>query len=157
MGSVIFVAAIVLLDQLSKYWAKTVLQPLWEMPLIPGIVKLTYAENTGAAFSLLRGGRWIFIAVTGIVLIVAIGWLRKGEIRSRWGRISLLMVIGGAIGNAIDRVLHGYVVDMVNLEFIHFAIFNVADAFITVGGALLLIYLILEFVRTRKDEKNGDQ
>ncbi|MCX7614773.1 MAG: signal peptidase II [Clostridiales bacterium] len=153
LGSIIVVVA-VLLDQLVKSWAVGTLQSLGSIPFIDNIIHLTYAENTGAAFSLMRGGRWVFVCITVAILSLMIVVLKKGLIKHPLGRISIFMIMGGAIGNLIDRVVHGYVVDMIEFRPVHFAIFNIADCFVTVGGILFAIYIIFlhDSVSGKKEE-----
>jgi len=148
------IAGSVLLDQWVKSWAVGTLQSVGTIPLIDGVFHLTYAENTGAAFSLLRGGRWLFVCVTVAILIAIVILLCRGFVRHFLGKISLYMVIGGAIGNLIDRVLHGYVVDMLDFRLIQFAIFNVADCFVTVGGVLFAMYIL--FLHDKKESSKEE-
>ncbi|MEA5040185.1 MAG: signal peptidase II [Clostridiaceae bacterium] len=133
---------IIAADQMVKQWAQNNLQQLGTLPLISGVFHLTYARNTGAAFSLLQGARWAFVLI-GVLMVGLLIWaLRAGWVRGLFGRLSVLFLVGGAVGNLIDRVRFGYVVDLFDFRLIHFAIFNVADSFITVGGIMLGIYLI---------------
>ena len=146
------VIAMVLVDQVVKYWAITVLAPVGSLPLIPGIVQLTYVENRGAAFSILENQIWLFVLLAVITLCVIVYALKKKYIQNTWGKFSLLLVCAGAIGNVIDRVLHHFVVDMIQVTFIHFPVFNIADIYVTVGVVLFSIYYI--FQHKEVDEKN---
>lgn len=110
--------------------------------LIPGILRLTYAKNEGAAFSILSGQREFFIALTAVVLVVAFYMLLRGYIRGMFGAVAISICISGAIGNFIDRLFYGYVIDMFEPIFIDFAVFNVADVLLNVGGAALVIYIL---------------
>ena len=138
----ILVAAIVAGDQLVKWWAVGALGPGGSWDVLPGIFSLTYAENQGAAFSILEGKRLFFVGMTLVMILLMLLLLKKGYILGLWGKIAAAFVIGGALGNGIDRVLRGYVVDMFEVSFIRFAIFNVADIFITVGSVMLMIYFL---------------
>ena len=138
----ILVVAIVVADQLVKWWAVKALGPGGFWDVLPGIFSLTYAENQGAAFSILEGKRLFFVGMTVVMILLMLLLLKKGYIVGLWGKIAAAFVIGGALGNGIDRVLRGYVVDMFEVSFIRFAIFNVADIFITVGGVMLVIYFL---------------
>lgn len=138
----ILVAAIVAGDQLVKWWAVKALGPGGSWDVLPGIFSLTYAENQGAAFSILEGKRLFFVGMTLVMILLMLLLLKKGYILGLWGKIAAAFIIGGALGNGIDRVLRGYVVDMFEVRFIRFAIFNVADIFITVGGVMLVIYFL---------------
>lgn len=109
--------------------------------LIPGVLAFTYAENTGMAFSLLSGRPWL-LALLSVGLIL-LGWriLRRYRL-GPWSRAAAMMMLGGAVGNLIDRLFTGYVVDMFEILFVRFAIFNVADAFLTVGCILMAASLL---------------
>ncbi|MGI6578588.1 MAG: signal peptidase II [Eubacteriales bacterium] len=140
-------------DQLVKNWAVLNLRGRGTVEFVPGILNFYYAENTGAAFSILRNQRWLFISVSIIAVIVIIYIILFKKIRSVWGLLPLSMVLGGAVGNLIDRIANGYVVDMFEFAFVRFAIFNVADIFVTVGGILFCIYyLYAETVKLKKSE-----
>ncbi len=143
--AVVAVIALIL-DQGLKYWT-TVNLELEEgvKELLPGVVHLTNIHNYGAAFGMLDGvsfARWLFVILTVIFVIVVIVLVSTKTIKGGFGRWMAVLVIAGALGNCIDRVLHGYVVDMFELEFITFPVFNVADIFITVCGILFCVYVI---------------
>ena len=139
--SVLIIVGIVIVDRLSKYWAMTVLAPVGEVAGIKGIFHFYYVENTGAAFSLLREHTWILIVIT--VLVVAAGiYLLFFKRLSLPYQICAAAIVGGGIGNLIDRLAYGYVVDMFMVDFMEFAIFNVADIFITLGGIALIVVML---------------
>ena len=148
----VIVAVAVVLDRLSKIWMTDFLAghggyfTLW-----PKVFNLFYVENTGAAFGMLKEARWFFVVLTSIVIIFAIIYSIRTRKTTSWlFRVSLAMIIGGAIGNLIDRVLTGVVIDFFYFELINFAVFNVADAFVSVGAVLLGVYIIFFY---DKDEK----
>ena len=138
------VAAIIGLDQLIKWWAVEVLQPAGSMPLIPHVVELHFTYNQGMAFSMLSGRQLLLVVVTGIMLIGVAYWLFFRCRNNLLMQISLILVLGGGIGNFIDRVLNGQVVDYINLLFMKFAIFNFADICLCVGAGLWALSIILE-------------
>lgn len=136
-------------DQLTKHWARGLTQP---MTLIPGVIGLRYAENTGMAFSLLSGQPWL-LGVLSAVLIIA-GWLVLRRYRlGGLSRVAAMLMLGGAVGNMIDRFFTGYVVDMIEVLAFRFAIFNVADACLTVGCCLMAVSLL--FKPDEWSEKHG--
>lgn len=143
---IIAALVMIVLDQVVKYWALTSLQAQHTIPLIENVFHLTYVENRGAAFSLLAqlDSRWIFVALAVIITIVIFIVLRIDYIQTALGRWSLVLVAAGALGNAIDRVIHGFVVDLFDFRLIHFPVFNVADIFICVGGVLFVIYFMFQ-------------
>ena len=131
-------AAVVIADQLVKALSLRLTE---RVTLIPGVLALTCTENTGMAFSLFSGRAWGLGVVSAVCILV--GWLvLRRYTLGRWSRIGAMLMLGGALGNMIDRFLRGYVVDMFQTLFVEFAIFNVADAALTVGTVLMAISLI---------------
>ena len=135
----LFAAAIVAVDQLTKYLAAANLAGR-TVTLIPGWLQLHYITNDGMALSLLRGARWLFVVMTVVylaivILVVAKKWLKKKP--ELW---CVAAITGGAIGNLIDRISSGLVVDMICIPW--FSTFNVADLFITFGALVLVVYIL---------------
>ena len=126
-------AAIVALDMLTKLWAVTSLKPIFEIQLWKNVFHLTYVENKGAAFGILQNSRIFFIVATVLVLCVIFYIFRRFKNRSRLLNIGLTFVSAGAIGNLIDRIFRGFVVDFFDFCLISFPVFNVADIFVCVG------------------------
>lgn len=135
---------IIIADQLLKYWV-TLNIPLNEgiINLVPGVISLVNIHNKGAAFGMLQNGRVLFIVIAVVFIAIVVYALASNIIRAPLGRWSAVGVLAGAIGNCIDRIMNGYVVDMFKLEFINHAIFNIADVFISVCGVIFCIYIIL--------------
>ncbi|VED92080.1 lipoprotein signal peptidase [Streptococcus equinus] len=143
-------AAVVLivLDQLSKLWIVNHIPLNTIHKFLPGIFSLTYLRNYGAAFSILQNQQWFFTVITFAVVGAACYYFIKNLQGNFWLLFGLLLIISGGLGNFIDRVRLGYVVDMVHLDFMNFAIFNVADSYLTVG-------VIILFITLWKEEENG--
>ncbi|MCL2377839.1 MAG: signal peptidase II [Defluviitaleaceae bacterium] len=144
-------AILVTLDQLVKLWAIANLQGQPERPLIQGFLHLTYLENTGAAFGLLAGfsGAQLVLSVFKLIfmgLAIAYFALLPPETRFNFVRIPIVMIFAGGVGNLIDRVRFGFVVDMLAFRFIDFPIFNIADIYVTVG-AFLFVFIVLFIVK----------
>ena len=137
--TVFSILVMVVLDQLSKWMAVVYLQPVGSVPFIPGVLRLTYAHNTGAAFSMLSGRQEFLIGVTVAAMLVMLVLLLRRKASNAFEHWGLALIVGGGIGNLIDRVLNGYVVDYFDVEFMKFAIFNVADCFVVVGCICLFI------------------
>lgn len=133
---------LVLLDQIVKFAVKTHIPLGTQVDFIPHVLGLTHIHNTGAAFSILSGARWFFVVLTVAVVAAALWILYTKKITHPMGCWTMVLVIAGAIGNLIDRVVYGYVVDMFEVLFMHFGIFNVADIFVVVGGILFCVYYI---------------
>ena len=144
------VAIGILLDQLTKWLAVRFLEPIDTCPLLEGVLHLTYAENRGAAFGMLANNRWIFLIVSSVAILAMIGYLFSGLSEGKLAGISLAMLISGGIGNMIDRVALGYVVDFFDFTLINFAVFNVADIFVTVGACCLILSLLIPIVSAAK-------
>ena len=138
--NLILTIILVIIDQATKYLTVQNIELGQVIEFIPNIVSLTYIRNTGAAFSILEGQMWFFYIVTIIVIGVLIYYMYTEAKKDRMLGILLSFILAGAIGNFIDRLMLQYVVDMIKLEFIDFAIFNVADSYLTVGVILLFIY-----------------
>lgn len=153
----VIITLLVIFDQFSKYLTVEHLKPIGSIEVLPKILNLTYAENTGAAFSILENQIWFFVAVTVFALGLMFFLYKKQYIKHKIGVIALVLVAGGAIGNLIDRVMYGYVVDMFEFAFVKFAIFNVADICITFGGIFLCYYIIFLFDKDNpKEEKDAE-
>ncbi len=134
-------AGIIALDQLTKFFAVTYLKPIGTLPLIRDVFHLTYLTNEGAAFGMLQNHRWVFMSIScaAILIIAIILWrIRNGN---KLLCTSLSFIVGGGIGNMIDRFALGYVIDFLHFKAIDFPIFNVADSFVCIGGVLFAIYL----------------
>ncbi len=151
--SLVICAAVILLDQLSKYLVVQNIAEGGTVRCIDGLFHLTYIRNEGAAFGMLADHRWVFMVVSAAAIIAIIVYIWRAKPRSIWLKTALGMIIGGGIGNMIDRTLNGYVVDFIEVDFMKFAVFNVADSFVTVACGILIVYLIIETVREGKAEK----
>lgn len=150
----------VLLDQLSKILVVSNLDYIKEnepITLIKRLINLTYTENRGAAFGMLDDHRWIFMSVS-IVAIIGMMVYLFGFSKEGWTfQIGLSLIVSGGIGNMIDRIALGYVVDMLEFDFMEFAIFNVADSFVCIGAGLVILMLIIELIKeSKKNDKNQE-
>lgn len=157
------IAAIILIgDQWLKYWVTVnITLSTGEAALIPGVVKLVNIHNSGAAFGLLGDAayaRWLFLGVAALFIIVIIVVLAKHMFKSRFANWCAVLALAGAVGNCIDRALYGYVVDMFKVEFMDFAVFNVADIFLVLACFAFIIYLIVDiFKGGRSDDDDDDE
>lgn len=147
----------VALDQLTKWIAVLYLRPVESVPLWEGVLHLTYVENRGAAWGMLADHRWVFM-VFSTIAIVGLGIYLFGFSKEpTWVKVSLALVVGGGIGNMIDRVFLGYVVDFIYFAVINFPVFNVADSCVTVGAGILMFYFIKDFINEmRASKETGD-
>lgn len=149
----IMIALIVMFDQITKYFATSKLSGGLVKGFIPGVVQFRYAENTGMAFSMLTGARWIFVVLTLVVCIAALYYMFSNRCKSLWLYWSLGVTVAGGIGNLIDRAFYGYVIDFIEPIFVDFAIFNIADCAVTCGAAVLIGYLVIDVIKDAKKEK----
>ena len=133
----------IVLDQVVKMAIVKHIKLSEQKPVLKGILSLTHLRNNGAAWSILEGQQWFFVLTTVIVLAVA-AWFWLKNLSKNWYAIGLTLIISGALGNFIDRVRQGYVVDMFQLDFINFPIFNVADILLSIGFVVLFIGILLE-------------
>lgn len=150
----LFSCLIVVLDQFIKRWIVRVLPLRDSMELIPGVIELTHVQNTGAAFGLLAGQRWLLAGIAFVACIIIIFILLRYT-DGFWGALGFGAVLGGAVGNLIDRVFLGHVIDMFRPMFINFAVFNVADIFITLGFLTFCIHFISSSVRESREDKRA--
>lgn len=134
------IAGAVIIDRITKYLTVAYLAPIGDYPLIEGWLHLSYVENTGAAFGMLKDHRMLFLIGSAIGILALLAFLIWKEKQiSVLGKVALCLVIGGGIGNQIDRLIQGYVVDMIYVKIIDFAVFNAADTFVCVGAGLMVI------------------
>ncbi len=154
------ILAVIGLDQLTK-WLTVIYLEEWEsFPLWKDVLHFTFVKNEGAAFGMLSQHRWVFmvfstVAILGISVYL-FGFCKEGM----WAKVAYAMIVGGGIGNMIDRIALGYVVDFIDVTLVNFAVFNVADSFVTVGAGILIVYYLREIIRdelARKREKKKQQ
>ena len=129
------------LDQLSKIWAINDLKAIGSIPIIQNVFHLTYVENRGAAFGMFQNNQIVFVLIALVASIFGLYYLHKKKI-PMVGRVGIILIIAGAIGNLIDRVRLGFVVDYFDFRFIWEYVFNVADIYVVVGTILLCIYIL---------------
>ena len=169
-GYLAFSVLLVIFDQWSKHLAVAHLKGQADIPLIKDVFELSYLENTGMAWGLFAGGRWIFLAGTVLILALIFYALVRAPLTGRYRPLRgvLTVLAAGAAGNLIDRLLHGYVVDFFSFCLIDFPIFNVADCYVVVSGILFVLLFrfyykdedLAVFVPSflnRKERKNGEK
>ena len=141
---ILTVGGIVALDQWTKWLVVTQIPLHGHVEAIPGLFHLTYVQNTVAAFSPFEGMQWLFALVFALfTLVILWDYLKKKMPFSNFERWMIVAIYGGGLGNMIDRLRLGYVVDMIRVEFMDFPVFNVADCFITCGAIALIASLVL--------------
>jgi len=150
----LFTAAIVAADQITKYLTVANIPLYADVPFLPGVLQLTYVQNTGAAFSSFEGQQWLFALIFAVFTgAIVYEYVKKAMPFTNLERWLIAAVYAGGLGNMIDRIRLGYVVDMIETTFMEFPVFNVADCFITCGCILLMVHLIFFNKEFWKDEK----
>ena len=149
--------AAVIADQALKFWTVANIplnaSPAEEIPLLPGVIHLTYIRNTGAAFGMMQGARWGFLLLLAAFCVLVVWAIRTNKLTDAFQRWLGVLAVGGAIGNGIDRAAYGYVVDMFEVEFMNFAVFNFADVVLCVSCFLFVVAVLLEEYRLKKAAK----
>lgn len=144
---------LIVIDQLVKAWVRGNIPLGGAIPFLPGVMELTYVQNTGMAFSMLSRHTWL-LALLSLAVSLAVGWaLGRDKLPHPVGRLSLALVLAGGVGNLIDRAVLGFVTDMFATTFMDFAVFNVADICVCVGGALLVLYVL----RFAEEPRGGEE
>ena len=141
---ILAVVALILLDQGTKLWALASLKPIQRITLVKGFMDLEFVENTGVAMGMLDGQRWL-ILITTVAITVGLIWFYRTMPKKKEYfpvRVSLVLVLSGAIGNIIDRMFRGYVVDFFEFTFFEWPVFNVADIYVVVGVVLLALMIL---------------
>ena len=145
-------AALVAVDQVVKYLVRAGIPLHTAVDFLPGL-DLTYVQNTGAAFSLFSQHTWLLTLLSGVVSVVLVICLGKRVLPHWSGMLALALLLGGAVGNFIDRLLFGFVTDMFQTTFMNFAVFNVADICVVLGGISLCVYVIFFYEKWEKKGK----
>lgn len=148
---------LIVIDQGVKFLVRANIPLGGHVSFLPHVLELTYVQNTGAAFSILAEHTWVLTLFSVIIVLIMVWALRRRVVTHPLGLIPCVMVIAGGLGNLIDRVFFGYVTDMFSTLFMNFAVFNVADICITVGGVWLAVYVLFFFDKLEvKKEANHD-
>ncbi len=153
---ILIIAFVIAADQLTKGWAVSALAEIKTMPIIEDVFHFTYVENRGAAFGMLADHRWIFMVMSVVGIGALFLWMLFDKSLTRSMKVILSMIVGGGIGNMIDRVMLGYVVDFIDCRFVDFYVFNVADSFVTVGCFLFIILVTMTELKNLKNKKAAE-
>lgn len=148
------ILGVVCLDQLTKGLAIIYLPQVGDsVPIWQDVLHFTRVNNPGAAWGMLSDARWVFMISSTVAIVGVLFYLLKYRPTSKWLTVSLSMIVGGGIGNMIDRVYFQYVVDFIDFTLIDFPVFNVADSFVTVGAGMLIAYLVVDMINDYKKSK----
>ena len=143
----------IILDQLTKWLSVKFLSVVETVPIIKNVIHLTYVENKGAAFGMLADHRWVFMTISSVAIIAIALYLYSGRNTNKLYTSALMLIVSGGIGNMIDRIALGYVVDFIDFALIDFAVFNIADSLVCIGAGLLILSLVLDIINEAKLEK----
>ena len=154
MYFMLFTLLLIIIDQITKYFTVTTLKPIGSKEIIGGILSLTYVENRGAAFGILQNARWVFIIITIAAIGAIVAYILKMKPKNKTLMFSLSLILSGAIGNMIDRTFRSFVVDMIEVTFIDYPVFNFADCCVVIGAILLGIYILFIYKEPEKEDKN---
>jgi len=146
----IFTVLLVIADQITKYFTLNNLKPIGSVEILEGILSFTYVENRGAAFGIMQNARWIFITFTLITIVAIIVYIIRTKTKDKTLLTALSLILAGGIGNMIDRILRGFVVDMIEVTFIDYPVFNFADCCVVIGAILLGVYILFIYKEPKK-------
>ena len=154
--SLIAIAVLTAIDQIIKFFVERDLRPIREMSFIDGFIGWHYVRNTGAAFGSFSNSTVLLSVFTAVLLLGGIAALLMGKIKDKFYSVCAVIVIAGGLGNLIDRIFRGFVVDYIEVQFMDFAVFNFADILVTCGAFMIMGYTVYDLIRERKLKKAGD-
>ena len=149
----IIAVILIAVDRITKNWAAQALAS-GDIAVIDKVLYFRYTENTGVAFSRFSDNRWVLVGITSVMLIVALAFFLSGKIKDKLELFALSLIIAGGVGNLIDRLSLGYVIDFIDVRIINFAIFNVADMCITIGAILVCIAAFAAEKREKREQES---
>lgn len=151
------IAVLTAVDQIIKYFVLLNLKPVGSVGVINGFLEWNYVENTGAAFGSFSGNTTLLSVITAVIILAGIAAIIFKKIKSKYLLVTATIVIAGGLGNLIDRIFRGYVVDFIKVLFIDFPVFNFADILVTCGSFMLIIYLIIDIYNDSRKKSKGDK
>ena len=155
--SLLSIAALTASDQIIKYFVLLYLNPVGSVGAINGFLEWNYVENTGAAFGSFSGNTALLSIITAVIIIAGIAAIILKKINNKFLLVTATVIIAGGLGNLIDRIFRGYVVDFIKVLFIDFPVFNFADILVTCGSFMLIIYLIIDIYKDSRKKRKGDK
>ena len=155
--SLLSIAALTAADQIIKYFVLLDLKPVGSVGAINGFLEWNYVENTGAAFGSFSGNTALLSIITAVIIIAGIAAIILKKINNKFLLVTATVIIAGGLGNLIDRIFRGYVVDFIKVLFIDFPVFNFADILVTCGSFMLIIYLIIDIYNDSRKKQKGDK
>ena len=147
------ILGIIALDLITKFLSYTRLSRVDTIQIIDGVIHFTYVENRGAAFGMLANHRWVFISISIVVISAFLHYLFLGHAENMLMGIAMSMISAGGLGNMVDRLSLGFVVDFIDFRLINFAVFNIADSCVCVGAGIVFLGVLLDTVKEIKENK----
>ena len=160
MAALISLSAIAVLtaaDQIIKHFVLLYLKPVGSVSVINGFLEWNYVENTGAAFGSFSGNTTLLSVITAVIILAGIAAILLKKIKNKYLLITATIIIAGGLGNLIDRIFRGYVIDFIKVLFIDFPVFNFADILVTCGSFMLITYLIIDIYNDSRKKQKGDK
>ncbi|MBQ7874828.1 MAG: signal peptidase II [Oscillospiraceae bacterium] len=154
--STIIAVILIAVDQIVKNWAAEVLTK-GDITIIENVLYFKYAENTGVAFSMFSDNRWILVGITALMLTVVLAFFLSGKVTDKLEQLALALMLAGGVGNLIDRISLGYVIDFIDVRIINFAIFNIADMCICIGAGLVVLAVYLSDKREKEEKESKNK
>lgn len=152
--AVITAVAALVLDQFTKYYISNNFPTAETTPLIPHVLGITYLDNTGAAWGMLKDQTWLLLSVTIVIMLVCIALLLKFGVKNKLMFWAITLILSGGVGNMIDRIFRGgRVIDFFDLLFMEYPVFNVADCAIVIGAGMLLLYFLIDMIKESKQKR----
>ena len=151
------IAVLTAVDQIIKYFVLLNLKPVGSVGVVNGFLEWNYVENTGAAFGSFSGNTTLLSVITAVIILAGIAAIIFKKIKNKYLLVTATIVIAGGLGNLIDRIFRGYVVDFIKVLFIDFPVFNFADILVTCGSFMLIIYLIIDIYNDSRKKSKGDK
>ncbi len=154
--SLLVAVIMIVIDQCTKLWAVAKLKPIGSTPVIDGFLNLTFVENHGVAFGMLHGKKWLILCMVAVIVAILVYYFVKLPKTKEYHYVrgAMTLILAGAVGNVMDRMMRGYVVDFLEFAFVDFPVFNMADIYIVVGVILLAILML--FVIQEEPKKKED-
>lgn len=160
MAALISLSAIAVLtaaDQIIKYFVLLYLKPVGSVSVINDFLEWNYVENTGAAFGSFSGSTTLLSVITAVIILASIAAILLKKIKNKYLLVTATIIIAGGLGNLIDRIFRGYVIDFIKVLFIDFPVFNFADILVTCGSFMLIAYLIIDIYNDSRKKQKGDK
>ena len=151
--ALLVIISVIAADQLTKLLSLSFLAPESSVTVIPNVLEFRYVENRGAAFGILSEHRWVFMILTAVAVVAMLLWVMLKKSSSKLLTTAIVLVVAGGIGNMIDRIFRGFVIDFINAIFVKFYVFNIADCAVVIGCGLMILYVLIDVIKSRQSSE----